>query len=126
MTGRAWVLENLKPRIMCDADDRSGLISSRLLFCGIGVAISGLEKSLSYEALERWIGQLEHRAVNLSIPKFKLESTYELTKPLQSRGMVRCFEIPQGTGKVTRHYFNAIRRVWAGDVSGTGGDCQEK
>lgn len=57
--------------------------------------VSGLEKFLSYESLQRWIGQLERRTVNLTIPKFKLESRYQLNDILQSLGMVRPFENPK-------------------------------
>ena len=81
---------------MLSLDYQGHKIQMILLVPQSATGISDLEKSLSYEALERWIDQLEHRTVNISIPKFKLESTYHLKKPLQSLGMVRCFENPQG------------------------------
>lgn len=80
---------------MLSLDYQGHKIQMILLVPQSATGISDLEKSLSYETLERWIGQLEHRGVNLSIPKFKLESKYELQDTLQSLGMVRCFEIPK-------------------------------
>lgn len=56
--------------------------------------LASLEKTLSYDRLQQWIGHLERRTVDLSIPKFKLESRYELKEPLQSLGMVRPFLNP--------------------------------
>jgi len=53
--------------------------------------ISDWEKSLTYEKLQQWIGQLEQRLVNISIPKFKLEWSSELSETLRSLGMVRLF-----------------------------------
>jgi len=80
---------------MLSLDYQGHKIQMILLVPQSPTGISELEKSLSHEKLERWIGQLEHRMVNLSIPKFKLESKYELQDTLQSLGMVRCFEIPK-------------------------------
>lgn len=57
--------------------------------------LSNLERSLSYDTLQRWIDQLERRTVNLSIPKFQLDAKYHMRDTLQSLGMVRAFEIPQ-------------------------------
>jgi serine protease inhibitor len=53
-----------------------------------------LEKSLSYESLQRWIGNLERRTVRVVLPKFKLETRYGLKGTLQSLGMVRAFQDP--------------------------------
>jgi serpin B len=57
--------------------------------------ITELEKFLTYDRLQQWIGQLEHRMVEVSIPKFKLASRYQLNDTLRSLGMVRSFEAPK-------------------------------
>lgn len=56
--------------------------------------LADLEASLTYDKIQKWIDQLESRTVDLTIPKYKLESTYQLTKTLQSLGMVRPFVDP--------------------------------
>jgi len=55
--------------------------------------LADLERALTYESLQMWIEQLEHRTVDVTIPKFKLESTYQLPKTLQAMGMIRAFKI---------------------------------
>lgn len=80
---------------MLSLDYQGGRIQMILLVPQSATGLSDLEKTLAYETLQRQIGQLERRIVELSIPKFKLESKYQLTSALQSLGMVRSFEIPK-------------------------------
>ncbi len=51
-----------------------------------------LEKSLTHEKLEQWIVSLEQRLVQISIPKYSLKWSKELSATLRSLGMVRPFE----------------------------------
>ena len=57
--------------------------------------ILDLEKSLTHENLQRWIGLLEQRLVNITIPKYNLKLSYELSKTLRSLGMNRPFGGPE-------------------------------
>jgi serpin B len=57
--------------------------------------ILDLEKSLTHENLQRWIGQLEKRVVILTIPKYSLKWKCELSETLRSLGMVRPFGGPE-------------------------------
>jgi serine protease inhibitor len=73
---------------------QGGKIQMVFLVPQSATGLADLETSLTYEKLKRWIDQLESRTVDLSIPKYKLESTHHLTKTLQSLGMVRAFVDP--------------------------------
>lgn len=53
-----------------------------------------LEELLTYARLEDWIAKLDGRQVQLHIPRFKLETSYELVEPLQALGMNRAFNDP--------------------------------
>jgi len=61
--------------------------------------LAKLEQELSPQRLQQWIGQLQRRKVDVYLPKFKLETTYNLgddAEPaaLQKMGMVRAFMSP--------------------------------
>jgi serpin B len=73
---------------------QGGKIQMVFLVPQSATGLAELETSLTYEKLQRWIDQLESRTVDLSIPKYKLESTHHLTKTLQTLGMVRAFVDP--------------------------------
>ncbi|MEZ6032590.1 MAG: serpin family protein [Planctomycetaceae bacterium] len=60
-----------------------------------------LEASLSYEVVQRWIGLLERRAVNVWIPKFKLETNYQLESVLRSLGITQAFDREAQFDKLT-------------------------
>ena len=80
---------------MLALDYKAHKIQMILLVPQSATGITDLEKSLSYETLQRWIGQLELRTVHLAIPKFKFESKFHLVKTLQSLGMRRPFANPE-------------------------------
>jgi serpin B len=50
-------------------------------------ALSALEESLSIENLDLWREQLTTQEVEVFMPKFKLETTYDLVTPLVEMGM---------------------------------------
>jgi serine protease inhibitor len=57
--------------------------------------LGGLEKQLSRINLQRWVGKLEQRTVNVHLPKFKLETDYqEMAGTLRKLGMIRAFNNP--------------------------------
>ncbi len=49
--------------------------------------LAGLEQRLSAEKLGEWIDQLEGREVDVTLPKFRSETTYELNDVLKTLGM---------------------------------------
>lgn len=53
--------------------------------------LARLEAILSYELLQTWILRMERRTVNLSVPKFKLNTSYSLEAALSSLGMSKAF-----------------------------------
>ena len=61
---------------------------------------AAIEKQLTPENLNQWIGQLKKREMHVYLPKFKMETDYTLgdaEKPstLQKMGMVRAFVDPR-------------------------------
>ena len=55
--------------------------------------LAALEKKLTSENLATWTGALEERKVNVRMPKFKMETSYQLTNTLPKLGMVRAFDM---------------------------------
>ena len=53
--------------------------------------LPGLEKSLTPENLTGWLGALTTRNVQVSLPKFRVESEFSLRKELSSMGMPTAF-----------------------------------
>ena len=53
--------------------------------------LAALEQKLSGEKLQAWLGKLEARAVNVQLPKFKLETEYQMNDTLKTLGMARAF-----------------------------------
>jgi serpin B len=57
-------------------------------------AVTGLpdiEKSLTLESLTGWLGSLETRSVQVSLPKFRAESAFSLGEALSAMGMPTAF-----------------------------------
>jgi serine protease inhibitor len=57
--------------------------------------LADLEKKLSSDQLQTWIDRLQRRAVNVFLPKFKLETTYKMADTLKAMGMARAFADPR-------------------------------
>ena len=47
---------------------------------------------ITVQNLQAWIGGLQKREVDVFMPKFKLETNYEMNRTLQAMGMVRAFK----------------------------------
>ena len=56
--------------------------------------LPAVEKMLTGAKLQGWAGKLQQRAVHVYLPKFKLETAFNLNKPLQELGMKRAFQDP--------------------------------
>jgi serpin B len=58
-----------------------------------GEKLSELEKKLTPELVAKWFGELkQHNELDVSLPKFKIESRYELPDYLQALGMKDAFD----------------------------------
>lgn len=53
--------------------------------------VEALKRNLTVETLQHLIGRLAERRVDVQLPKFKLETSYELKEPLQALGIRRIF-----------------------------------
>ena len=56
--------------------------------------LEAIEKVLTPESFGTWINRLESRDVHVFMPKFKQETNYGMTVPLQKMGMTRAFTDP--------------------------------
>ena len=54
--------------------------------------LADVEKSLTAAKLAEWVGKLQHKRVNLSLPKFKSTSSFELSKELGALGIRKAFQ----------------------------------
>jgi serpin B len=53
--------------------------------------LAALEKRLGPALVKDWLGRLKQRVVDLTLPRFKVESTFELAGPLAALGMGDAF-----------------------------------
>jgi serpin B len=56
--------------------------------------LGAVEKQLSAKNLSTWIAALQKRETHVLLPKFKLETDYDMSKTLQDMGMKRAFTNP--------------------------------
>ena len=54
-----------------------------------------VEKKLTTDNLAAWIGKLQKRKTHVFLPKFKLETKYQMNDTLKAMGMVRAFTDPR-------------------------------
>lgn len=54
-----------------------------------------LESEISADRVEKWLDQMRQRKVQVFLPKFKLETGYDIKKTLQEMGMIRAFTDPR-------------------------------
>jgi len=57
--------------------------------------LGAVEKKLTTENLAAWVGNLKKRKTHVFLPKFKLETKYEMNDTLKAMGMVRAFTDPR-------------------------------
>ncbi|MGF1578550.1 MAG: serpin family protein, partial [Gemmataceae bacterium] len=60
--------------------------------------LPALVKNLTAEKLDGWVKKMNKRNVFVYLPKFKLETNYQLIKPLKSLGMREAFVEPDPRG----------------------------
>jgi serine protease inhibitor len=56
--------------------------------------LPALERSLTPPNVQSWIAKLERRSVNVSMPKFRMETGYDMNDTLRAMGMTRAFVGP--------------------------------
>jgi serine protease inhibitor len=74
---------------------KGGEVSMVVLLPRSADGLAALEKKLTAEGLAAWVGKLRQRAVHVYLPKFKVETQYDLGQALQGLGMVRAFKDPR-------------------------------
>jgi len=71
---------------------KGGEVSMVVLLPRAAGGLEALEKKLTAENLATWVGKLRQRSVHVYLPKFKVETKYDLGQALQGLGMVRAFK----------------------------------
>jgi len=71
---------------------KGGEIAMMVLVPRSSEGLGNLEKLLTPDNLRQWFSRLQRRETHVSLPKFKLQTSYEMKDPLQALGMVRAFE----------------------------------
>ncbi len=61
-------------------------------------ALGRIEQALSADTLSTWIDKQKQREVQVFLPRFTLETGYQMTPTIQSLGMTRAFENPINKG----------------------------
>lgn len=71
---------------------KNGRFSMLVLLPDKGADIAGTEATLTSAEFGRWLAAMEPRRVEVTIPKFRQESTYELAPELSKMGMSSAFD----------------------------------
>jgi serpin B len=72
---------------------KGGQLAMTVLLPRSTEGLANLESLLTPDHLRQWLGCLQGRTVHVSLPKFKLQTDYEMNGPLKALGMVRAFEM---------------------------------
>lgn len=91
-----------KPRTYPDADGfamvelpyKGGGFSMIVLAPNRPDGLPALEAGLDCASMEKWISDLKRREVNVALPKFKFETSYQLNDTLKTMGMTSAFTDP--------------------------------
>ena len=54
--------------------------------------LAAIEERLTTDTLDGWLGALKATPIDVSLPKFRLETAYRMKEPLQALGMVKAFD----------------------------------
>jgi len=71
----------------------NGDLAMVILLPGKASGLAKLERSLTPENLDRWLSALRKREVNVYLPKFKLDSGFDLRSALSALGMSSAFTL---------------------------------
>lgn len=71
-------------------------VSMVLLVPTAETGLTDLENAITHENLNTWMSKLEERKIDLHLPRFQLDTTYDLKKTLTAMGMTRAFNPPKG------------------------------
>jgi serine protease inhibitor len=74
---------------------KGGEVSMLVLLPRSAGGLEALEKQLTAENLGAWVGKLRQRSVHVYLPKFRVETKYDLGQALQGMGMERAFKDPR-------------------------------
>lgn len=77
---------------------KGGDLAMVLLLPRTAAGLPALERQLSADAFDGWMRKLSPRAVDTSIPRFKLEYESEMSGALKALGMKRAFVTPELPG----------------------------
>jgi serine protease inhibitor len=80
---------------MLELPYKGGEVSMLVMLPRSADGLEELEKKLTAENLVAWVGKLQHRGVHVLLPKFKVETKYDLGKTLEGMGMARAFKDPR-------------------------------
>ena len=61
-------------------------------------ALDGLEAKLTGDNLDKWLKDLKHTTVEVYLPRFRLDTNYDLVEPLKSLGMKSAFDMADFSG----------------------------
>ncbi len=80
---------------MLELPYKGGETSMVLILPRSADGLAALEKKLMGPDVRAWIGKMEKRKVHTFVPRFKLETRYDMGGTLQGMGMVRAFVDPR-------------------------------
>jgi serine protease inhibitor len=78
--------------LMAEFPYKGGQIAMTVLAPRSAEGLGNLEKLFTPDHLRAWLGRLQGRQVHVALPKFKLQTSYEMKEPLQALGMAGAFE----------------------------------
>jgi serine protease inhibitor len=79
--------------LMAEFPYKGGRLAMTVLLPRSLEGLPSLENLLTPDHLRQWLSRLQGREVHVYLPKFKLQTEYEMNGPLKAIGMVRAFEL---------------------------------
>jgi serine protease inhibitor len=83
---------------MLELPYKGGEVSMVVLLPRSAGGLEALEKKLTADNLGAWVGKLRQRGTHVYLPKFRVETKYDLGRTLQGMGMERAFQDPRQPG----------------------------
>lgn len=80
--------------VAVEATYKGGQLAMTVIAPRSAQGLAALEARLTGEALEGWLDRLEQRTVDVALPRFRMSSAHEMSRPLQAMGMRRAFVNP--------------------------------